>query len=693
MGRGRVKIKNTFLTILLLLAIGSAQVFGANLIKFTDITASRYDWVRPYIEKMNLAGVVQGMTNTTYEPDRAVTREQLITMLVRLMGWESQASGKSLPSDFPKASSVAPWARGYVAIAIEKGIVVGKDFQDFRPQDAAKRAEVAVFAVRALGLGQEAENRKYLSVSLGFTDVHAIELDARPYVEIAVEKGIMKGFPDNSFKPDEKFTRAQMAVVLHNLSKLTKVQNIISGVVHDIETDDLPYIEVKLDDGTLGTYMVNLDTTVIYKEDENGNLIKAELKDIKVGDYVNLIASGNSALYIDFNSGSQAPVTGGNTVDGTIKEINLTKSTVTVITNDNKERTYNIKSQTKVYIDGTAATLYQLSAGQPVILTVSGTDVEQINVKGQDKEVKGIIRAINTSTYVLTIENEANDKYESYNIASNVKVYKDNKATNIYNLSIGDVATITVTGSRIVEIVAESATREVTGTVTGIEYAKNPVLVVEDDGGKESKYELNKDVSINKNGKKAGINDLKIGDEATLTLEYDSVVKVVAESVKRKISGTVKAITFADVTTVTVVDDNGKEYLVKITPNTKITRDKKQIDVTEIRRDYFLAMEVENDEAISVEVTVKNTHDVLRGTVIGIHENIEVLVVSVKADGGTKEISVRYTSNTVVLKSSKDGTKSHKISKIEEGNEIVAIGSYEGGLFVAVTIQDITFSN
>jgi len=120
------RIKKTaiiFLTILFLLSFSSAQVFAAT--KFTDISASKYDWVRPYIEKMSLAGIVQGMTDTTFEPDRVVTREQLVTMLVRLMGWEGLASGKSLPSNFPKATSVAPWARPYVAVAIEKGIVTG----------------------------------------------------------------------------------------------------------------------------------------------------------------------------------------------------------------------------------------------------------------------------------------------------------------------------------------------------------------------------------------------------------------------------------------------------------------------------------------------------------------------------------------------------------------------------------------
>ena len=681
------KIATAFVITLLILSFSTSELFAAGS-GFTDITASRYDWVRPYIEKMNLAGVVKGMTDTTYGPDASVTREQLITMLVRLMGWESQASGKTLPSDFPKASSVAPWARGYVAVAVEKGIVSGKDFEDFRPQDAAIRSEVAVFAVKALGLGQEAESRKNLSVSLTFTDGYLMEPEVRPYVEIAVENGIMKGFPDNTFKPNDKFTRAQMATVLHNLSKLTKAHNIISGVVQDIDAELLPSVEIKFDDGTRKVYSVNLSETLIYKENESGNLAKIKLDDIKIGDYVNIIASGTSARYIDVISGSNAPITDGDAVEGTIKEINLIRSTLAIKTNDNKERIYNIKNQTKIYIDGKEATLYQLTVGQTVKLTVTGADVDKIDAKGIDKVVKGIIRAVNSFTNVVTIENESTDTYESYTISSNARIYRDNRVADIYKLTIGDVATLTVSGSSVVEIEAESATKEVKGIITGFDYArKNPVIVIEDEDGEEYEYELDEDATIRKNGKKAKISDLKNGDEVTLTLEYNIVVSIAAESVKRDIRGTVKAITFADTTTVTLIDDKGKEHVITITPNTEIFKDKKRIDPTELRPNYYLDMEVENDEAISIDVTVRKVQDTVRGSVVNINENVKVIVISV--DGTKENQHIYYNDDTVILKDNRE----IRISRIEEGNEIIAIGSYDGGLFFAHTIHDITISD
>ncbi len=681
------KISTMLLTTILFIVFSATQVMAAG---FTDIIASRYDWVRPYIQKMNLAGVVKGMTETTYSPDASVTREQLITMLIRLMGWESQAKGKDLPSTFPKVESVMPWARGYVAVAVEKGIVSGKDFEDFRPADAAKRSEVAVFAVKAIGLGSEAESRKNVSVSLGFIDGYMIEPEARPYIEVAVEKGIMKGFPDNSFKPNDKFTRAQMATVLHNLSKLTKAYNITSGVVQDVDTMLLPSVEIKLADGSPKTYTVDLSETLIYKEDINGNLAKAQLKDIKYGDSVNIIADRTRAKYIDIASSTQSSIIGGVSIEGTIKDINLIQSILTIKGSDSKEKSYNIKNQTKVYIDGKMATLYELTAGQSVKLTISGSDLEKIDAKGIDKVVKGIIRAVNISTNILTIENEDNDKYESYTIASGARVYRDDKISDLYQLRIGDIATATISDSRIEKIEAESAAKEVIGTIMDITFAvKNPLLIVEDDSGEENEYELDKNVTIRKNSKSADIRDLRKGDEVTLSLEYNKAIRVVAKSVKRDISGTVKAITHADITSVTVIDDKGKEHKVSITRDTDITKDRKRIEATDILPSYYLDMEVENDEAISIDVTVRKVKETMQGKVVSINDKYQVMIINVKKDDGTKEDrQIHYTSDTRILKDNRD----IRISRIDEGDEVSVIGQYEDGVFVAETISDLTIS-
>ena len=73
-----------------------------------------------------------------------------------------------------------------------------------------------------------------------------------------------------------------------------------------------------------------------------------------------------------------------------------------------------------------------------------------------------------------------------------------------------------------------------------------------------------------------------------------------------------KAITFADTNSVTIIDDNGKEHTVIITRDTDIRKDRKRIEVTELRTNHYLDIEMENNEAISIDVTVKSVKDTIR---------------------------------------------------------------------------------
>jgi outer membrane protein assembly factor BamE (lipoprotein component of BamABCDE complex) len=97
----------------------------------------------------------------------------------------------------------------------EKNIIVG--FADgFRPNGVVTRAQAAIMIGRALGLNGDPKNT-------GFTDVHA-SVTGSGYIASAVEKGIIKGYADTTFKPGNPVTRAQMAIFLDRAFSLTPGQ-------------------------------------------------------------------------------------------------------------------------------------------------------------------------------------------------------------------------------------------------------------------------------------------------------------------------------------------------------------------------------------------------------------------------------------------------------------------------------------
>lgn len=77
----------------------------------------------------------------------------------------------------------------------------------FKPQKSISRAEFAVFLARVLNL-------KKADKELTFEDKAAIPEWAKDSVAAAVEKGIIAGYDDQTFRPDSEITRSEMIVMI-----------------------------------------------------------------------------------------------------------------------------------------------------------------------------------------------------------------------------------------------------------------------------------------------------------------------------------------------------------------------------------------------------------------------------------------------------------------------------------------------
>lgn len=88
-----------------------------------------------------------GATNT-FRPSAGITRQELATVLVRLAGLQPATTGTGLT--FADSASIGSYAAPYVKTAVEHGLMVGNDQNQFRPQATATRAEVAKALVNVL---------------------------------------------------------------------------------------------------------------------------------------------------------------------------------------------------------------------------------------------------------------------------------------------------------------------------------------------------------------------------------------------------------------------------------------------------------------------------------------------------------------------------------------------------------------
>ncbi|MBP1990539.1 S-layer homology domain-containing protein [Paenibacillus eucommiae] len=117
---------------------------------YTDVAAG--DWYAGAVSTAQKAGLISGYEDGTFRPNAGITREQMVTMIVRALklgGKEVQADVSAL-GKFSDRDAIADWAQDAVAQAVAAGIIEGIAGATFAPQENATRAQGASMLKRML---------------------------------------------------------------------------------------------------------------------------------------------------------------------------------------------------------------------------------------------------------------------------------------------------------------------------------------------------------------------------------------------------------------------------------------------------------------------------------------------------------------------------------------------------------------
>ncbi|NBD26728.1 Ig-like domain-containing protein [Paenibacillus glycinis] len=121
--------------------------------KFKDVNTSTV--LAAYIGAAATSGIVQGMTDGTFKPNNAVTREEMATMMIRAASAAgvqitlSDTAGNILKR-FADRGKIGTWAQNDVAKAVQASIISGQAANKFGGKNKATRAEAAVMVKRLL---------------------------------------------------------------------------------------------------------------------------------------------------------------------------------------------------------------------------------------------------------------------------------------------------------------------------------------------------------------------------------------------------------------------------------------------------------------------------------------------------------------------------------------------------------------
>ncbi|WP_066633916.1 S8 family serine peptidase [Desulfolucanica intricata] len=184
---------------------------GSN-IKFSDLNGH---WAEQDILELCGKGIIKGYPDGTFRPEQAVSREELVRMLIPAAGWEPEENQKI---EFSDTKDITAGGQPFLAAAVSRGLINGYPDNTLRPGQKITRAELAAILMRTLKAKGQAVQQN-TNEKINYTDWRDIPLWAREAAVLVYNQRIMTGRPENRFAPQENVTRAEAAVVVARLQR------------------------------------------------------------------------------------------------------------------------------------------------------------------------------------------------------------------------------------------------------------------------------------------------------------------------------------------------------------------------------------------------------------------------------------------------------------------------------------------
>lgn len=174
---------------------------------FSDVPESH--WAAEYISEMVSRGILSGYPDGAFRPDNTVTRAEFAKIMTVAAGISIEPVTQVYFNDTVQDAWYTPYvnaARNYLS-----GYTTpyGSHYYSEQP---ALREDIAVALVKLKGYDTFGADESMLTAM--FSDVASISESARKYVATAIEKGLVSGYDDGTFRGQATITRAEAATML-----------------------------------------------------------------------------------------------------------------------------------------------------------------------------------------------------------------------------------------------------------------------------------------------------------------------------------------------------------------------------------------------------------------------------------------------------------------------------------------------
>ena len=184
-------------------------------------------------------GYINGYPDGSVEPEGDITREEITSILYRITNHQYEKPFVATGDAFPDVKP-GRWSAHDIEYMADKEIVYGYLDGEFKPTRNLSRAEFAALIFRFAGIEKA-------NIKNPFTD---LEETHWAYNEILAltNSGLIEGYPDKTYKPENNITRAEVMTVINKLLGRKPLESYVKSLefnpYNDLYEDTWYYVTV-----------------------------------------------------------------------------------------------------------------------------------------------------------------------------------------------------------------------------------------------------------------------------------------------------------------------------------------------------------------------------------------------------------------------------------------------------------------
>lgn len=307
-------------------------------------------------------------------------------------------------------------------------------------------------------------------------------------------------------------------------------------------------------------------------------------------------------------------------------------------------------------------------------------------------EVKGTITRVNAEApYSLRLKDSSGTE-TTLPISWGVRVYRQGSQIPLRDLLVTDESTVLKDGSgQAVFIEAEPAPiKSFKGSVTNLITAALARITIKTSEGEQT-YPVESSVAVKRNDESANLEDILTGDEATLYVQGDTVIRIEARTVSRTVRGFVKSITIAAQPVLVVTTTGQKEEVFRVASGATLQKKGSPTDLRTINIGDYVEIEARSSEAFRINIEAKEVFEELAGVVTSIDRSASTINIAVTGERFAPEDAdrraVKVSTFTLFIKHASESN----FTSLAVGDRVLSVGRIGAGEFIANTIV-VTFT-